>query len=117
MRQPNLDNNPEGKKQQWKSGKLTGRKKHLRTLIWKTLPKQAKENGGYPIYLNHCFARVVYDNICGGVWYGKLQAPVIPNLSEEQVELGIRIAHDMVNLGKERVVEYNKKSLEWRKHV
>ncbi len=80
-----------------------------------TLPETAQNSDGWPIHLDHCFGRVVLDNLFQDEWYDHVaDRPAYQNLSKDQLEEAIRIADTMLEEGKPTVEELNQKSLEWR---
>ena len=90
-----------------------------------TLRRQANEEfpaaakaGGYPIRLNHCFLRVVYDNLFGRQWQKVLTSkkPAIHQLSEDQLRRAIEIGQSIID-DKATCVELNRRSLDWRGKV
>jgi len=75
----------------------------------------AAKSGGYPIRFNHCFLRVVYDNLFGAKWQTVLTngKPAIHQLTEEQLERALEIGRRITD-DPEVCRELNGKSLEWR---
>lgn len=87
-------------------------------LINNQLPEQAKRTDmpvKMPVRFNHCFARIVLDNLCGGCWYDTFsrKQPAYKQLSEPQLEKAIAIAQTMLN-DPEKAIQLNKNSLRWR---
>lgn len=89
------------------------REKYL-SLINHQLPEKAKA-GAMPVRFNHCFARIVLDNLFGGCWYDYLsrQQPAYQQLDESQLERGIAIAQTMLADPK-TATRLNQNSLRWR---
>jgi hypothetical protein len=81
------------------------------------LPQRASSNN-WVIIFDHCFQRVVLDNVFDDCWYNKLdknsQTPAYKQLDKEQLKQAITIAEDMINNGHSRVKELNNQSLEYR---
>lgn len=48
--------------------------------------KAQHETGLYPVSQDHCFMRIIYDNVVKDKWQNVVQAPAIHNLSDEQLE-------------------------------
>lgn len=73
------------------------RKAHLCYLANEAFPAAAR-GGGYPIRFNHCFLRVVYDNLFGARWNTVLPPgkPAIHQLTEEQLEQAIEIGEEVI---------------------
>lgn len=79
------------------------------------LPEQARNGDGWPIHLDHCFGRVVLDNLFGDEWYGHVDdRPAYKHLSQRELREAIEIADRMANEGKPAVEELNRNSLRWR---
>lgn len=85
------------------------------SLINKQLPTQAKQ-GGFPVRFNHCFARIVLDNLFENCWYQHLsrQEAAYKQLSEAQLKAAIALAQSMLN-SPETAQILNQNSLRWRK--
>lgn len=89
-------------------------KDRLRQLANTDFPAAAR-SGDYPVRFNHCFLRIVYDNLFGGKWQEALSngKPAIHQLTEEQltaaIELGERLIDDPAHC---RLL--NERSLRWR---
>ena len=75
----------------------------------------AAKAGGYPIRLNHCFLRVVYDNLFGAQWQTKLAKgkPAIRQLTDAQLERALAIGRSII-ADKATCVALNRRSLDWR---
>jgi hypothetical protein len=79
------------------------------------LPNKAQSSDGWPIHLNHCFGRVVLDNLFEDEWYDYIDGrPAYENLSEEELQEAIDLADMMLEEGKSTVEELNENSLRWR---
>jgi hypothetical protein len=79
------------------------------------LPEKAQRSDGWPIHLDHCFGRVVLDNLFQDEWYGHVDGrPAYENLSEEELRDAIRIADEMLQRGRPAVERLNDNSLRWR---
>jgi hypothetical protein len=92
-------------------------KHHLLTLANETFPEVARRQG-YPIVFNHCFLRVVYDNLFEEKWQRVLgtKKPAIHQLSETQLRRAIEIG-DAVIADRRTCEIMNRRSLEWRGKV
>jgi len=68
---------------------ITERKEMIATLnnyVNEILPEMArKQKGRWPIYLNHCFRRALYDNVCNAKWDTVINHPAQDNMSDEQL--------------------------------
>ena len=79
------------------------------------LPAQAQNSDGWPIHLDHCFGRVVLDNLFGDEWYSHVDdRPAYKHLSHTELQEAIEIADRMLTEGKPLVEELNRNSLRWR---
>lgn len=79
------------------------------------LPEAARNSEGWPIHLDHCFGRVVLDNLFGDEWYGHVDGrPAYENLSPGELREAIGIADRMLEEGQPVVEELNGNSLRWR---
>lgn len=89
-------------------------KDRLRTLANEEFPAAARA-GGYPVVFNHCFLRIVYDNLFGDQWQNKLPGgkAAIHQLSPEQLERAIYIG-EAITEDAELCRELNRRSLGWR---
>ena len=68
-----------------------------------------------PVRFNHCFARIVLDNLFEDCWYNQLsrKQPAYKQLNETQLKQAIAIAQSMINRP-EIARELNNNSLQWR---
>ena len=75
----------------------------------------AAKAGHYPIRLNHCFLRVVYDNLFGQQWQEVLakSKPAIRQLSDEQLTAALAIGERVI-ADRDTCIALNRKSLDWR---
>lgn len=66
------------------------------------LPEAARARPDWPIRLDHCFGRVILDNVCGRPWRQVLAAPAWRSMSVAQLQaaltLGEAILADEVDL-------------------
>jgi hypothetical protein len=58
------------------------------------LPSHARANN-WPVWQDHCVARIIYDHVAGAKWDNVWNKPAIRSLSEEQLKQCIKIAHDL----------------------
>ncbi len=64
------------------SGEVSELRREYRKRVNEDLPERAKEEGDWPIHLNHCFGRVVLDNLFGDEWYSHVDGrPAYQHLS------------------------------------
>lgn len=83
-------------------------------LINRQLPERAKQVS-MPVRFNHCFARIVLDNLFEGCWYRYLskKQPAYKQLDEPQLKEAITIARNMMT-NPDIVQTLNNNSLQWR---
>ena len=89
-------------------------KDQLRHLANDVFPATARRDG-YPIVMNHCFLRVVYDNLFGQKWQEVLgtKKPAIHQLDETQLRRAIALGNEII-ADRRRCEILNQRSLEWR---
>ena len=75
----------------------------------------AARAGGYPVRHNHCFLRIVYDNLLGAPWREVLPpgAPAIAQLDADQLRRAIAIGRSIVD-DPDACRVLNRRSLELR---
>lgn len=79
------------------------------------LPAQARASGDWPIEADHCFARVVLDNLFRDAWYDHVEGrPAYKHLSQDELQTAIELADRMRTEGKPAVADLNENSLQWR---
>ena len=67
----------------------------------------------WPVSNDHCFQRIVLDNLCGGVWYNYLGRPAYKHLTKEQAKRAIDLCC-LIEDGRADIHAVNNKSLTWR---
>ncbi|EGQ43548.1 MAG: hypothetical protein J07AB43_15390 [Candidatus Nanosalina sp. J07AB43] len=81
------------------------------------LPQLAAENS-WVIRFDHCFQRVVLDNVFDDVWYNHLDKssskPAYKQLSHDQLVSALNLCREMEKMGSKKVEELNRKSLKFR---
>ena len=75
----------------------------------------AAKTGRYPVRFNHCFLRIVYDNLLGAQWQTVLPKgqPAYKQLSPKQLERAIAIGEEVI-ADPQTCRILNEKSLKWR---
>ena len=72
----------------------------------------------WPICRDHCFARVVLDNLFEDQWYSHVSGrPAFEQLSPDELRTAIELADSMLEKGKPAVEELNNNSLRWRNEL
>jgi hypothetical protein len=67
----------------------------------------------WPVKFNHCFQRIVLDNICQDVWYEHISKPAYLHLTTEQAQQALRLC-EQIYVGKANLDVLNQNSLRWR---
>ena len=82
--------------------------------VTEELPRAARREG-WPIRDDHCFARVVLDNVFGDAWYGHVDGrPAYRHLSPAELAAAVALADRMLEAGRPAVEALNRDSLRWR---
>ncbi|MCJ2034420.1 GNAT family N-acetyltransferase [Methylobacterium sp. J-068] len=58
-------------------------RRRWRDLVERRLPEAARPD--WPVHLDHCFARILLDNTCGGPWRESVGAPAWANMPLDQL--------------------------------
>ena len=94
---------------------------HLRAeylrLVRRALPAAATAGGGWPIRLDHCFMRVVLDDVVGRRWTDAIdrrRGPAYRQLTDDQLRRAIAVAESMLSGGPDRARELDRQSLRFR---
>lgn len=85
-------------------------------LVNRELPALAKQRQ-FPVRFNHCFARIILDNLFACCWYEALdrkQGAAYKQLSPEQLQQAIAIAQAIIDRPDAYIEELNQNSLRWR---
>lgn len=82
------------------------------------LPTRAQYEG-WVVTADHCFQRIILDNIVGDAWRNQLtgKGPAYRQLSDEQLERAVRLAIEIEREGDLFLRELNRNSLHWRGKV
>ena len=86
-------------------------------LINDILPSIARARG-FPITSNHCFGRVVLDNLFQGCWYNYLtvgRVAAYKQLDLTQLQQAVNLAQSLVDLPTAHIISLNNQSLQWRR--
>ena len=82
-------------------------------LIRITLPQSAGPRS-WPVRHDHCFARILLDQVCGGCWYDRIaKRPAYRHLSDAQLEAAVALAEAVAD-GRADLDALNRRSLAWR---
>lgn len=84
-------------------------------LVNHQLPKAAAQ-GDYPVRFNHCFARIILDNICGQIWYQVIDKPAYRHLTADQLKRAIALGKAFLadpqacHIANQKSLQYRSKS-------
>lgn len=84
-----------------------------RTLVDDTLPKAAWTQLDWPVFRNHCFARILLDNACGIMWRDAIAPPAWRNMPLPVLQTAMDIGQDILS-GKVDIWALNDASLKMR---
>jgi hypothetical protein len=82
----------------------------------RTLPELAKQRS-FPVRYNHCFQRIILDNLFGRCWYEVLdrkQGPAYKQLTVAQLQQAITLAEAIIERSDQYIHQLNQNSLQWR---
>ena len=69
---------------------------------------------GWPVRFDHCFARILLDNACGGVWYDHVaKRPAYLHAPDAVLQEAVRLGRGAV-AGEADLHALNDRSLRWR---
>lgn len=80
-----------------------------------TLPAHAKAEG-WSLKEDHCFMRVVLDQLFEDCWYNHLDKRLVAykQLNESQLEVAVGLATALIDQGESLLEVWNRQSLAWR---
>ncbi|WP_238183843.1 GNAT family N-acetyltransferase [Methylobacterium trifolii] len=84
-----------------------------RRLVDSLLPEAARTRPDWPVRLDHCFARILLDNACGGPWRESVAPPAWANMPEARLSCAIELG-EAVLAGRADLALLNRRSLQWR---
>ena len=83
-------------------------------LTKEVLPSMSRtDRTDWPVSEDHCFQRIVLDNVCGGVWYEYLDRPAYKHLTNDQAQRAVKLCED-VAAGRADLHMLYQQSLIWR---
>ena len=82
-------------------------------MVDRELPKAADENTEWPVYLNHCFARILLDNAVGQFWRDVITPPAWKNTPPPVLQSAIDLGESIL-AGDADIWSLNDKSLQMR---
>lgn len=71
----------------------------------------------FPVRYNHCFQRIILDNLFGRCWYDVLERgrePAYQQLTEVQLKQAIALANRIIDQPDSYLESLNQNSLNWR---
>ena len=83
-------------------------------LTRETLPRRARAER-WVVREDHCFQRIVLDNVAGGRWYDAIARPAYRHLSAAQARAAQALAERIDREGDPLLRELNDRSLAWRR--
>ena len=92
---------------------IPDRRAHWRDLVERRLPEAARRRAGWPVRLDHCFARILLDNACGGPWREHVRPPAHANMPPDHLAEAIRLGEGVL-AGAIDLADLNRRSLAWR---
>lgn len=84
-----------------------------RDLVDRRLPEAARGRSDWPVRLDHCFARILLDNACGGPWRDSVRPPAWANMPPERLGAAIELGEAVLD-GRADLGLLNRRSLLWR---
>lgn len=87
------------------------RRAQWRDLVERRLPGAARP--GWPVHRDHCFARILLDQVCGGPWRDQIRPPAHANTPLDRLEAAI-VLGEAVLAGQADLALLNRRSLAWR---
>jgi len=88
-------------------------RKRWRTLVDHDLPEAADANQDWPVYLNHCFARILLDNAVGQYWRDVIAPPAWKNTPQPVLQTAIDLG-EAISSGDADIWTLNDASLAMR---
>lgn len=70
----------------------------------------------WPVHFDHCFQRIVLDNVCQGAWYDYLPSPAYLHLTTQQANDAVGLCVDII-ANRVDIHVLNQRSLGWRKNI
>jgi hypothetical protein len=78
------------------------------------IPQMARDPAiNWPVRNDHCFQRIVLDNVCGRPWFDHLARPAYKHLSKDQAVRAVQLCKAII-AGHADLNDLNSKSLIWR---
>ncbi|KQT11898.1 GCN5 family acetyltransferase [Methylobacterium sp. Leaf399] len=94
-------------------GDEPGLRSRWRDLVERRLPEAAPRRPDWPVDRDHCFARILLDNACGGPWRAFVAAPAWANTPADDLSRAVDLG-EAVLAGKADLALLNRRSLGFR---
>ena len=95
------------------SGDGSELRRRWRDLVERRLPEAARDRPGWPVSLDHCFARILLDGSCGRPWREVVRPPAWRNMPDRDLATAIRLGEDVL-AGRADLAVLNEASLRMR---
>ncbi|BAQ44931.1 GNAT family N-acetyltransferase [Methylobacterium aquaticum] len=89
-------------------------RRRWRALVDERLPEAASGRPDWPVSRNHCFARILLDNACGGPWRESVAPPAWANMPPERLDVALALGEAVLE-GRQDLAVLNHRSLLWRR--
>ncbi len=93
---------------------VEAQRRRWRALVDERLPEAASGRPDWPVSRNHCFARILLDNACGGPWRESVAPPAWANMPPERLDVALALG-EAVLAGRQDLAVLNHRSLLWRR--
>jgi RimJ/RimL family protein N-acetyltransferase len=94
-------------------GDSEAQQRRWRALVDERLPAAAAARPDWPVSRNHCFARILLDNACGGPWRESVAPPAWANMPPERLAVALALGEAVLE-GRQDLAVLNHRSLLWR---
>lgn len=84
-----------------------------RELVERRLPEAARSRPGWPVRLDHCFARILLDTVCGRPWREAVRPPAWRNMPAEDLARALELGEAVLS-GEADLAALNDHSLRLR---
>lgn len=85
-------------------------RRRWRDLVEARLPRAARERTGWPVSLDHCFARILLDNACGWPWRETSRPPAWANMPAARLAEAVALGEAVLD-GRADLAALNRRSL------
>ena len=91
-------------------------RRRWRDLVEARLPQAARERTGWPVSLDHCFARILLDNACGRPWREVARPPAWAKMPADTLAEAVALGEAVLD-GRADLAALNRRSLGLRGKV